>query len=67
MNNGQWAMAKRIVAALRQAGAVGPDPEEMAQYVAGCENQRRTPVEAGGKSASDVIVEERDSRPWTRR
>jgi len=61
------AQQKRIVAVLRQAGAVGPDPEEVAQYVAGCENQRWTPVEAGGKSASDMIIEERDSRPWTRR
>lgn len=58
------ALQKRVVAALRQAGAVGPDPEEMAQYLAQRENQRWSPIQAGGKPASQMIVEKRDSRPW---
>ena len=58
------ALQKRVVAALRQAGAVGPDPEEVARYLAQRENRRWTPIQAGGKPASQMIVEERDSRPW---
>jgi hypothetical protein len=42
---------KRVVAALRRAGAVGPDPEEMAQYLAQRENQCWSPIQAGGKPA----------------
>ena len=60
------ASQKQVVAALHQAGAVGPAPEETAQYLAGRENQRWTPIQAGGKPASEMIVEERDSRPWAR-
>ena len=60
------ALQTRVFAALRRAGAVGPDPEEMAQYLAGRENQCWTPIQAGGKPASEMIVEERDSRPWAR-
>jgi len=58
------ALHKRVVAALRWAGAVGPDPEEVAQYLAQSENRCWTPIQAGGKPASQMIVEERDSRPW---
>jgi len=60
------ALHGRVLAALRRAGTVGPDPEEMAQYLAGRENQRWTPIQAGGKPASEMIIEERDSRPWAR-
>ena len=60
------ALQKRVVAALHRAGAVGPDPEEVVQYLAGRENQRWTPIQAGGKPASQMIIEERDSRPWVR-
>jgi hypothetical protein len=58
------ALQKRVVAALRRAGAIGPDPEEMAQYLAQRENQRWSPIQAGGKPASQMIIEERDSRPY---
>jgi hypothetical protein len=58
------ALQERVVVALCRAGAVGPNPEEMAQYLAQRENQRWTPIQAGGKPASQMIVEERDSRPW---
>ena len=61
------ALQKRVVAALRQAGASVHDPEEVAQYLAERENQRWTPIQAGGKPASEMIIEERDSRPWARR
>ena len=60
------AMQKRVATALRQAGAVGPDPEEMAQYLAQSENRRWMPIQAGGKPASQMIIEERDSRPWAK-
>jgi hypothetical protein len=60
------ALQKRVVAALRRAGAVGPDPAEVEQYLAQPENQRWTPIQAGGKPASEMIIEERDSRPWAR-
>ena len=56
------ALQKRVVAALRRAGAIGPDPEEMAQYLAQRENRRWTPIQAGGKPASEMIIEERE---WT--
>jgi hypothetical protein len=59
-------LQKRVVAALRRAGAVGPDPEEVARYLAQCENQLWTPIQAGGKPASEMIIEERDSRPWAK-
>lgn len=57
------ALQKQIVAALHRAGAVGPSPEEAAQYLAGLENQHWMPIQAGGKPASQMIIEERDSRP----
>lgn len=59
-------LQKRVVAALHQAGAVGPNPEEVAQYLTERENRRWTPIQAGGKPASEMIIEERDSRPWAR-
>ena len=60
------ALQRRVVAALRRAGTVGPDPEEMAYYLAQRENQRWMPIQTGGKPASQMIIEERDSRPWAR-
>jgi len=59
------ALQKRVVAVLRRAGAIGPDPEEVARYLAQRENQRWMPIQAGGKPASQMIVEERNSRPWS--
>ena len=57
------SLQERIVAALRQAGAVGTDPEKVAQYLS---ERSWTPVEVGGKPLSEMIVEERNSRPWAR-
>lgn len=56
------ALQKRVIAALRRTGIAGPDPKEMRQYLSGRENQRWKPIQAGGKPASEMIVEERDSR-----
>jgi len=56
------ALQKRVIAALQQTGVTGPDLDEMAQYLSGSENQRWRPIQAGGKPASEMIVEERDSR-----
>jgi len=55
----------QLTAALRQAGAIGPEPEQVAQYL---EQQAGAwmPVQASGQPASDLIIEERDSRPWSR-
>jgi len=60
------ALQMQVYGVLRQVGTVGPDPEEMAQYLAGPENQCWTPIQASGKPASEMIIEERDSRPWAR-
>jgi len=61
---GTMALQKQIVAALHRAGAIGPNPGKVAQYLAGHENRRWMPIRAGGKPASQMIIEERDSRPW---
>lgn len=61
------ALQERVIAVLRQTGIAGPDPKQMRQYLSGRENQRWRPIQVGGKPASEMIVEERDSRPWTRR
>jgi len=55
---------KRLIAALRQAGATVHTSEEIAQYLAERENQGWTSVQAGGKPASKMIVEERGSHSW---
>lgn len=60
------ALQMRVLAALRRVGAVGPDPEETAQYLARRENQHWSPIQASGKPGSEMIIEERDSRPWAR-
>lgn len=61
------AFQEQAVAALRQAGAAGPDPEEVRQYLLGRENQHWVPIQADGKPASEMIIAERNSRPWARR
>jgi len=55
------ALQERAVAALRRAGAAGPDPEEARQYLSGRENQRWVPIQADGKPASEMIIAERNS------
>ena len=60
------ALQKRVTAVLHQAGAVGPTPEEVAQYLTRRENQSWMPLQAGGKPASEMIIEERNSRLWAR-
>jgi len=60
------AAIRTIIAVLRQAGAVGPDPEVTAQYLAKRANRSWQPIVAGGKPASEMIVEERDSYLWAR-
>jgi hypothetical protein len=52
---------RQIIAVLHQAGAVGPDPEVTAQYLAKRANRSWQPIVAGGKPASEMIIEERDS------
>ncbi len=55
-----------VIATLRRAGVVGSDPEDVAQYLAEREGQHWMPIKAGGKPASEMIIEERESRPWAR-
>ncbi|MCK5524975.1 MAG: hypothetical protein KAI83_17750 [Thiomargarita sp.] len=55
---------KRVIKALRQAGAIGPDAETIAQYLAKPEVKKRQPIRAGGKPTSTLIIEERNSRSW---
>lgn len=55
-------LQKQVVVALRQAGAAGPGPETIAQYLAEQETSHWTPIQAGGKPASEIIIEERASR-----
>jgi len=49
---------------LHQAGMRGPDLESIARYLATLEVKQRQPLLAGGPSASDLIIEERNSRLW---
>ena len=59
------AEQQQLTVALRQAGAIGPEPDQVAQYLEQ-EAEPWIPVQAGGQPASDIIIEERDSRPWSR-
>jgi len=54
-----FAAQKQVVAALQQAGAVGPTPEVTAQYLAKRRARSWKPIAAGGQPASQMIVEER--------
>lgn len=53
-------LQKQIEAALRQAGATGPEPEIMEQYIE--EQKDWAPIPSSGKPASEMIVEERKGR-----
>ena len=53
------AAQKQVVAALQQAGAVGPTPEVTAQYLSKRRARAWKPIAAGGQPASQMIVEER--------
>jgi hypothetical protein len=56
-----------VLAALRSTGIlVELDPVIAARYRAGLDQQRRIPVQVEGKPLSEMIIEERDSRPWVR-
>jgi hypothetical protein len=50
---------KRLMAVLRQAGAVGPDISTITDYLAQPDNQNWQPIEAEGKPASEIIIEQR--------
>jgi hypothetical protein len=63
--SGGMALQQQVSAVLHQAGARGSNPEEIRQYLTSRENQQWVPIRANGKPASELIVEERKSRPWT--
>ena len=62
----ELAVQKQVIAALHQAGAIGPEPEVTAHYLAEREGRAWQPIAAAGKPASEMIVEERDNRTWAR-
>jgi hypothetical protein len=53
---------QQLIAILRQVGVTGPDPGTVAQYLAEQAAAPWTPLEAGGKPASEIIIEDRASR-----
>ncbi len=57
---------QQLVSALNQVGATGPDPEVVVQYLQEQATEQWTPIPSEGKPASEMIVEERDSRPWSK-
>jgi hypothetical protein len=50
---------REVLSVLRQAGAIGPDYETMVSYVTAPATQNRSPLQAGGKPASEIIIEQR--------
>jgi hypothetical protein len=50
---------RRLMAALRKAGAIGPDPSTIADYLAQPKNRNRQPIKASGRPASEIIIEQR--------
>lgn len=58
------AAPNQIMAVLRQVGAVGPEPAAISRYLARQKIRAWKPIRATGKPASEVIIEERNSRPW---
>jgi hypothetical protein len=54
----------RINIALQEAGLEPYEPEKVAQYLASPENRNWQPLLAGGKPASELIIEERRNRIW---
>jgi hypothetical protein len=50
---------RRLEAALRQAGAIGPNLSTSAQYLAELDNKNWRPIQATGKPASEIIIEQR--------
>ena len=57
----QLATQKLTIEALRQAGAVGAEPEAIAAYLARNEEHAWAPIIAAGKPASEIIMEDRES------
>jgi hypothetical protein len=61
-NQAKAEQQQQIIAILWQAGATGPDADTVAQYLAEQAAAPWTPIEAGGKPASEIIIEDRASR-----
>jgi hypothetical protein len=55
-------MQQQTLAVLRRVGATGPDLDTMTQYLAEQTASARRPIKAGGKPASEMIIEERTNR-----
>lgn len=57
----QSTIQKLTIDALRQAGAVGPEPEAITAYLALNEERAWAPIIAAGRPASEIIMEDRES------
>jgi len=55
-----WVKQRQIIAALHQAGTIGPDLTTIANYLAEPDSQDWQPIQAGGQPASEIIIEERN-------
>jgi hypothetical protein len=60
------SLQEQTISVLRRAGATGPDAKSIVQYLAKPEMKTRQPIRAGGKPASDMIIEERENRSWNK-
>lgn len=58
------AALEQTISALQQAGAIGPTPETVLQYVTASENRTWKPIVAPGRPASQMILDERQSYVW---
>jgi len=58
------SLQEQTISVLRQAGAHGPQAKDISQYLAKPKVKNWQPIHASGKSASDMIIEERESRLW---
>jgi plasmid stability protein len=63
--NEDRTVLEQTIAALQQAGAIGPTLAAISQYVTGSENRTWKPIVAPGKPASQMILDERQSYAWS--
>ncbi len=54
-----YAQPEQIINVLRQAGTIGPDLPTITGYLAQPDNQKWQPIQASGKPASEIIIEQR--------
>jgi hypothetical protein len=55
----EYQEQKRLHEIMRQNGVIVPDLDTRLKYVMHPDNQNRQPIKAGGKPASQIIIEQR--------